>query len=416
MVPGGHGLARLSDGRLVLASGVAPGDLLQPTRFAQRRGADLIASFELLEPGPERVVPVCPLAGRCGGCDWMHLSQHEQAASKISILRDALRRTGAGAGLGLDIQWVSPGPRHGYRQRLRLHVTPSGLTGLRAVGSSQVVPVQHCAVARPEVDRALGALCALEKPARASLVRSKTLEVRASPELPELTFRVAPVTAPAWPGATLARALRELGPVVLQGTREDRELVQLYPLPRGVVLEAPVSAFTQVHPEVNAELVETVVAGAQRRGLRTFLEPYAGAGNFTLPLLAAGLNGRASDANAAAISAARCAARRQGLPFDGFDIADAGRWLRARAQSSSGADLVLLDPPRHGARDDLTAAMALAQRAMVLIACDPVSLARDLRSLDAAGWYIESLTAFDMFPETHHVETVAWLSRTHPAA
>jgi tRNA/tmRNA/rRNA uracil-C5-methylase (TrmA/RlmC/RlmD family) len=261
------------------------------------------------------------------------------------------------------------------------------------------------------VNAALAVLEALGRTARDSLGCFDTIEVRAASEPPEATFRVTPRCSRSGYPAPLADALRELGPVVVQATREDREVVQLYGLPRGVTLEAPVSAFTQVNPEVNAELVEVVVSAAEHRGVRTFLEPYAGAGNFTLPLLRAGLSGRACDSNAAAIGSARRAARRQGLPFDGFDVADAGCWLRQTARSGANADLVLLDPPRRGARDELAAAMALASRAIALVACDPVSLARDLRVLDAAGWHPEFLAAFDMFPQTHHVETLAWLTR-----
>jgi 23S rRNA (uracil1939-C5)-methyltransferase len=415
-VPGGYGLARLSDGRILLASGVVPGDLLRPTRLERRRGAEHVASYELLEPGPERVAPACPLASQCGGCDWMHLSSRQQADSKIGVLRDALRRTGAGAGLSSDIRWSSPGPEYEYRQRLRLHVASGGTVGLRSAGSSRVVPVARCLVAKPSVNRALAVLGALGPRARASLACCDTIEVRAASEPPELTFRVTPRTARPGSPAPLADALRELGPLVTPATHEDRELVQLYRLPRAITLEAPIAAFTQVNPAVNAELVEAVVSAAEQRGLRSFLEPYAGAGNFTLPLLGAGLKGRACDSNAAAIAAARRAARRQGLPFDGFEVADAGCWLREAARSARSADLVLLDPPRRGARDELAAAMTLAARAIALVACDPVSLARDLRVLDDAGWYPEFLTAFDMFPQTHHVETLAWLTRASGGA
>jgi 23S rRNA (uracil1939-C5)-methyltransferase len=415
-VPGGYGLGRLSDGRIVLASRVAPGDLLGLGQLEQRRGVAHVVDYQLLEPGPERVVPACPLASKCGGCDWMHLSQRGQADSRIGLLRDALRRTGGGAGLGSAVRYSSPGPPYEYRQRLRLHVAEGGPVGLLAASSSHVVPVDRCLVAMRPINAAMGALSALPGPARGALVRYESIEVRAASDPPEVTFRLSPRGTRPGALALVADALHEFGPVVLRATREDQELVQLYRLPRGLTLEAPVSAFTQVNPEVNDELVEQVVSAAEQSGVRTFLEPYAGTGNFTLPLLGAGLTGRACDSSAAAISSARRAARSQGLPFDGFDVADAARWLQRAAAACESVDLVLLDPPRHGARDALSAAMALASRAIALVACDPVSLARDLRVLDRAGWHIEFLVAFDMFPQTHHVETLVWLTRASRAA
>ena len=109
------------------------------------------------------------------------------------------------------------------------------------------------------------------------------------------------------------------------------------------------------------------------------------------------------------LAAARHAARSQLLTAGEFVVDDAERALRRLQSGSEPVDLVVLDPPRRGAGDVLAAVLALRPETVVMIACDPVTLARDLRSLGSAGGRITRLVAFDMFPQTHHVETLAEL-------
>ncbi len=166
--------------------------------------------------------------------------------------------------------------------------------------------------------------------------------------------------------------------------------------------------FVQVNWAVNLELVSALVEGARERGIASFVELYAGAGNFTLPLLRAGLTGVAIEHAGASIRAARRAARAQGMSDDAFVAGDAPRELERRAKQKP--DLVLLDPPRTGAREAVKPLLALGPRFIAFCACDPVTLARDVKML-AAAYALDSVTAFDMFPHTHHVETLLWLRR-----
>ncbi|HEY5961985.1 MAG TPA: hypothetical protein VIV60_35750, partial [Polyangiaceae bacterium] len=140
---------------------------------------------------------------------------------------------------------------------------------------------------------------------------------------------------------------------------------------------------------------------------RTFLDAYAGAGNFAIPLLKAGLTGEAVDSASAGIFAARALARDLGLPFTGFSVGDAAKllsqWRKARRQF----DYIVLDPPRGGAKSVVDLALDLKPRTLALVGCDPVALARDLGTVTKNGGRIQSLTMFDMFPETHHSETLA---------
>jgi 23S rRNA (uracil1939-C5)-methyltransferase len=212
----------------------------------------------------------------------------------------------------------------------------------------------------------------------------------------------------------LAALRREFLVAESDAVRAGPELLQRFDLGRQVYLLAAPGSFTQVNWDVNRLLIERVLEGAHARGARSFLDAYAGAGNFALPLLAAGLSGVAVEANAAAILAARAAAHRQALPSAGFIEEDVARW--ARREAGQRFDLVLLDPPRSGVKQGLQHLAAMATSWLAMCSCNPVTLARDLRALIDLGFELDVVEAFDMFPETHHVETLVWLRAPRASA
>jgi 23S rRNA (uracil1939-C5)-methyltransferase len=185
-------------------------------------------------------------------------------------------------------------------------------------------------------------------------------------------------------------------------------------LPGGVELRAPAHAFTQVNWPVNRALVQAVLDAAAQRSVRTFLDLYCGAGNFSLPLLARGLKGVGIESSKEAIAAAKRAASAHQLSFARFIAGDVQRAL-AKLPRAERFDLVVLDPPRSGAREILPEILRLAPPHIAYCACDPVTQARDLRALCDAGYSLVEVTGFDMFPQTHHFESLVWLSRTPPA-
>jgi 23S rRNA (uracil1939-C5)-methyltransferase len=195
----------------------------------------------------------------------------------------------------------------------------------------------------------------------------------------------------------------------VSGDGSSSELTR-HTLPGGLELRVPASSFSQVNWSVNRALVARVAALSSAHRVRRFVELYAGAGNFTLPLLATGAQGVAIEGNAAAASALREAAARSGQPLRVL-TGDVRHHLHALREGGERPDLVLVDPPRAGARDALADIVALAPACIGFCSCDPVTLARDLRSLREAGYELSVLEGYDMFPQTHHLETLAWLQR-----
>lgn len=384
IVPGGDGFVRLPDGRAGFARGALPGDEIRPTEIEAKKGHLRAIAWELVRPSAQRVESVCPVARACGGCDFIELGAAAQIEAKARLLREALGRTGGFRELPDPLPIVSAGPAFHYRNRLRLHVDEAGRIGMFSRGSHELVPLSHCAVADAQVNRALAALGAFERRHPGSLQALSQIEVRASQSgEPALLVLVPRRSGEPLPAELVARLRREFS----------------------IRLEEP--PFAQVNSAVNAALIARLIELVRRHAIAHFVELYAGAGNFTVPLLEAGLTGVAIEGQPAAVRALEAAARPAGAALRVLtgDVRRRFREVRERP------DLVLLDPPRSGARDVLGHVVELGPPHVAFCACDPVTLARDLRVLRGSGYELTHIEGFDMFPQTHHVEALAWMTR-----
>lgn len=425
LVPGGAGMARRADGSVGFASGALPGERIEVSRLIRKKGFAEAREFDLLEPSSERVEPACPVARACGGCDWLHLEYEAQLRHKASLLAEALQRTGGFRSLS-PIS-VTPSPRRSaYRSRIRLHIDEQGRFGFFAPSSQRLVEVASCAAALPELDAALQIFgrCARLFPKLLAVFEQAELRVARSPT--SFGLRLTPRAA-SGPGqgpkahkrqaaaastqaARLLTELRSHMSVAVAGHAD--EFRQQFALSDSLCLSVPSDAFVQVNWEVNLLLIASLVDGARALGARRFLDLYAGAGNFTLALAAAGLRGISIEGHPSAALAAERSAESQGFAKRVTVKADDVRAaLASLERGTSGFDLAVLDPPRAGARDILASLVALAPRAIAYCSCDPVTLARDLRTLSEHGYALDRVQAFDMFPGTHHLEALAWLSQ-----
>jgi 23S rRNA (uracil1939-C5)-methyltransferase len=436
LVPGGRGLARLADGRVGLAPGVAPGDEVRVTEQREHRQFVEAKQLEVLTWGPGRAAPECPHYGHCGGCDLMHLSRAAELTAKRQMLLDALQRVGKLRELP-PIECVDAlGADLAYRARQRVHILPSGKVGLFARGSHEVVPVEECSVSLPAVVAGIVSLrqCLNAHPEAAAWFAEAEIRVAAAPPHSALVLTPRRQASEARRAKKRARSKR---PVALDTSglersrrtplaafftlleqhfdlvceSRDEERVQLWQVTEELWLEVPVASFVQVNPRMNRALVERLVDGVLGRGVGRFLDIYAGAGNFAVPLSKQGLSGLALEENEAAVRAGRRNAEQAGVSGRlSFQAGDAQRLL-GRFLANHGYELAIVDPPRQGALGVVAELARLEPSHIAYCACDPVSLARDVRALTERGYRLTELVLFDMFPRTHHFETLAWLLR-----
>jgi 23S rRNA (uracil1939-C5)-methyltransferase len=404
LVPGGDGFVRLADGRPAFVSGGLPGDRLRVLAVEDHKGHRRARSFSMLEAGPSRRAAPCADEARCGGCDWMRLDRAAQLEWKRRLVVEALART---AGLS-DIevsQTVVAGESLGYRRRVRVQVSDAKV-GFFGRGTRSLIEFERCEVAHPNIGVALELLRGYfrEAPTDRGV---EAIEVR-------VDCRQSTLVRLLGPGAEACA--QDLAPLVLERGisvvgPSARGPFQHFELGDGLTLWVEPDAFTQVNWEVNRAIVRAVVDEAVLRGAQSFVDLYAGVGNFTVPLLGAGLAGTAVEhSRGASRSAARTIAE---LGLSGAELltGDAAALAADLARAGRRFDLALLDPPRSGARDVLPTLPLLGTMHILYVGCDPVTMARDIKELGALGYALEKVTPFDMFPQTHHVEVAGWLRR-----
>ncbi len=382
LVAGGEALARDDDGRVVFVRGALPGELVvAEVRTAKRDFARAVA-VDVLEPSPDRIVPPCAhrRAG-CGGCGWMHLRPQAQRAARIGIVGEALRRVGR-----IDAAVVDGLVRHGrsadvvgYRTTVRVVGDERRRPSFRVEGGDELVAVDHCPVADPELSAVLA-------------------DLEVAPGV-ELTLRRS-----AWSGR-LGATWRPRGADVVHGLPEGTQVGDRAVLTERVAgreLRVSMGSFFQSGVQAAELLVDAVErAAADVPDPRRVVDAYGGIGLFACTALA-----RAGHVTLLESSARACDDARHNLRDRAARVVrtEVGRW---RAEAGAAIDLVVADPARPGlGRPGVAAVVSTRPAPLVLVSCDPVSLARDAALLAEHGYRPESVEIVDVFAQTSHVETV----------
>jgi tRNA/tmRNA/rRNA uracil-C5-methylase (TrmA/RlmC/RlmD family) len=369
--------------------GVVPGEQVR-VRVVElgRKGRFVHAvATEVLTPSEHRVTPPCRFAGpaddQCGGCDFQHVDLPEQRRLKAAVVGEQLRRLGkiddpdavwdgVVEAVADPVQGL-PGLR--WRTRIRLAVDAEGRVGLHPHRSNDVVVIDDCLIAHEGLD------------------------------VPE-------VTSTSWPG--VEQITVQLEPVsgervVIVGHGHGSEPLTMAAAGRQWQVSA--GGFWQVHPAAADVLVEAVMAMAAPRTGESLIDLYAGVGLFS------GVWGERVGGRVHVVEGHRHAASDASVNL--VDLTDAvvhtepvERFVR---RTDVAPDVVVLDPPRVGARREVVQGIARWRpRAVVYVACDPAALARDVAYFAASGYGLSRLRAFDLFPMTHHVECVALLEPQPP--
>ncbi len=410
LVPGGAGLGRTERGRVVLVPGALPGDRVSVTEMESKTGALRATTWELVSGSADRVEPICEVAAACGGCDLMALSATAQQEAKRRLLEDALTRVAHLEPAKARVPLTTAGPPLGYRNRLRLQIGERARIGFFQKQSRSLVEAKRCHVARPEIEEALKRLRKHARRDPHAFEPFASVEVRVCEGAVGLYFALAPGVG--WLPAQSAGLLTKLRQDYQVATSLDRAPAPLerHRLCGDTYLYASPGSFTQVNWPVNRALIERLLQQVASHHVADFIDLYCGSGNFALTLLAAGLRGVGVESDRGAIRAARLAAREQELRGR-FVAEDAVAYATRAAREGRLFDLVVCDPPRAGVKQGLGAIASIARSHVALVSCDPGTFARDLRGLIDSGFELSYLEAFDMFPQTHHLEAFAWLTR-----
>jgi 23S rRNA (uracil1939-C5)-methyltransferase len=412
----GYGVARVK-GKVVFIPYTVTGDQAWIEVFEEKKNYSMGRLIRMIQPSALRVDPLCPLFGRCGGCQWQHIDYLIQCKLKKEICVDILSRLG-GLKETPSLR-VIPSPRpFGYRIRTQLKAKGKAL-GYFEERSHQIVDVQECPIVPPLLNQMISFIRKKLFP----FSRMEEIEINVSPDerkgvlifhslsLERMTEKVF--------GELLQKPALFKGIMIVKKERLNRfgDPTLNFTLPlsqrgdkRDLKFRISSGSFSQINLEQNQTLIQTVLQFSEVKKDDRVLDLYAGVGNLTLPLAAEAKEVWGIEENKMAIEDACFNAEKNGIgncEFIPGRVEDVlNHWRREKP------DIIVLDPPRAGCKSVLDQVVRLKPKKIVYASCDPTTFSRDLRLFYGKGYSLQNLCLIDMFPQTYHMEVIGLLQQT----
>ncbi len=378
----GAGLGRV-DGWVVFVAYALPGEKVKARVFRNDKRHSEADLIEVLDPSPDRVDPVCPLFGECGGCQYQHLAYESQIHWKARQVGELLRHL---AGLEAPVSPVIPSPRpYGYRSKITPHFQKPDSEGrIEAIGflkvgrRRDVVEVDHCPIALPVLNERLGPL---KRQVRARAATDKK-------------------------GATLLLRASDGEPPVLsdhQAICEQRV--------GSIRFRFPAGEFFQNNPLILEAFTAHVRKDASAGSARHLVDAYCGSGLFALTAAPAFERVLGIEISESSIRWARENAEVNGLTQAEF-LEGRSEAIFARCDFPGAETAMIVDPPRRGCDAEfLRQLFEFGPERVVYVSCNPATQMRDLNAFAEHGYALSRIQPFDLFPQTKHLECVATLIR-----
>jgi len=368
IAPGGDALGRL-DGKPVFVKGGAPDETVCCRLVEERKTWARAELLEITEPSPVRTETTCPYYGKCGGCNLQHIEYNAQIKVKLNIIKETLRRIGGFVPPEPEIFACSPWE---YRNRMQFHCLrpESGekfTFGLKGSEGGEIIKVTDCPVAVPGIRE---------------LLRKKE-EFQLPPEKDRFTVF-------SKDGVLLSEGGRQRGKINL--------------LEKDILLDAGVffQSNCSVLEKLILELRKTAEAAPKNLPMADL---YCGVGLFAVFLGGIFPKTILAEENKSAVSLAR--ENLRGADAEFFALRDTD-WPRAILRRKDSLGFAVIDPPRTGLAPKLASSLAQdGPPVLAYVSCDPAALARDSKALLTGGYNLQSLSFFDFYPQTSHIESLA---------
>ena len=419
-----------ADGMVVYVLGPIPGERARVRIESVKAKYAIGELVELLIESSERAEPFCPVFGVCGGCQVQHLIYPAQLLWKRQLVANALRRLGGieDARVAMTIGMNYP---RAYRNKMALVVDRSEGApsfGFYAARSHEVVPIDACPVVMPQLDRYIGGLqrAARDPASEAAFADALHVVARAAHASQEavvsLTTRrpsenlgpAAAALATHLPGVVgITNSYEPSSENAVMGRRQSTVFGR--PEMRERIDEVQFRVSPASFFQVNSEMVGKIFDFLRNRlgGIGSVVDLYCGAGTFALFFAKNGIRVVGIEENPNAVREARANAELN-------EVADRTTFLAGRVDATlrtkrgvetlAEANVVFLDPPRKGSDEPTLDALVRARVPRIwYLSCNPATLARDLARLVAGGYRVGDVQPFDMFPQTGHIEALAFV-------
>ncbi|MEO0410166.1 MAG: 23S rRNA (uracil(1939)-C(5))-methyltransferase RlmD [Cyanobacteria bacterium P01_A01_bin.135] len=432
----GDGVGRWCD-RVIFVPDSVPGDRLSARLLHVKPNYAQGKIQTLVQPSPHRISPACIVADKCGGCQWQTVAYGEQLAQKQRIVTETLQRIGGLANPPVDP--VIPSPPLGYRNKstypLQRSATGQVQAGYYRKGSHKLVNLNQCPVQDERLDPLLAGVKQDIQERGWSIYNEATgtgalrhLSLRVGQRTGEKLLTLVSQTdalegleaqAQAWlERYSLAGACMNInqqrsnvifGPTTL-GLAGQTHITERF---AGLEFHIRPATFFQINTAQAEAMLTVMLEALKLQGTETIIDAYCGVGTLSLPLAQRSRQVIGVESYAESVAQARHNAGLNGIENVSFYAETVEKWLPAH-QPETRPDLVVLDPPRRGCAPAVVEALVrLRSPQVIYISCNPATLARDLRGLCAGGYQVTRVQPLDFFPQTPHVECVAFLAYGH---
>ena len=435
----GMGVARL-DGRVVFIPGTIRGEDWEVQLLKVNKGVAWGKGTRLISPSPVRQEPDCPYSGRCGGCQYRHMSYEEELAAKGQRVRDALERVG-GVHLELPPVLGAESPLR-YRNKVQFPVG-ADKNGVPCIGfyagrTHRIVPCPDCKLQPSMLNEIGNALCAFfarqgirpyDEQSGKGLVRH--IFLRRGAHSGQIMVCLVCTRAKLPHAEQLCTVLRGQFPaistILLNVNAKNTNVIlgsenhilygpgYIEDTLCGVPVRLGPLSFYQVNTLAAERLYGVAAQYAQLTPDDTLLDLYCGMGTIGLSMAGQCRELIGVEIVPEAIESAKANAARMGEAVAAksrFFCADAGQAATQLAAEGLHPDIVMLDPPRKGCDEaTLSAVVRMAPRRVVYVSCNPATAARDAAWLEKNGYHTEKVQPVDLFPRTKHVEAIVSLQR-----
>lgn len=409
---GGEGILR-ADGLVIFVPFTAPGDTIRCRITSKKKNFARGELINIIEKSPQRTTPRCPYFGTCGGCQLQHITYEAQVQHKRTCVEDALLRIGK---LPLErAPEIVPSQHHwAYRRHVTLTLQPHEghyIAGYIGVDNHTVIKVDVCPIFVPEEDRVIINLQKLVGQIRAgssgkvSILKQEDgclLQFHFA-EMPENCASVCEnaVQGNLWKGIAVSTPTHTLSFGVVEAKCQIDTLT----------FDFSLRAFIQNHPEQSLNIYRQICQIAKKTTAQHILDLYCGIGISSILLAQMGASVVGVESNREAVKLAKQNAQNNRIQKTRFMEADVGKILHALLLKEK-PDLVIVNPPRIGLEERVRhALLEHGPRHLIYVSCNPTTLARDLQQLGNSGYRISYCEAFDMFPQTAHIETLVHMTR-----
>ena len=432
----GEGVGRYEN-FTVFVKGALPGETVEAKVDVVKKQYATAVLQRIITPSPHRVAPACPVYDKCGGCQLQHLNYDGELLEKQGQVRDALERIGHLTGIDV-LPTLGAASPWAYRNKMQFPAAAEkgrAVIGCYAAGSHQVIDVASCAIQKDGNNDILhivrqwmneyGIAPYCEK-THTGIIRHVMGRIGVQTGEVMVCLVTAQVSIPHIDAliSLLKKSIPHLTSVVQNiNTRRTNVILGaqtkvLYGTPTihdsigPLTFNISAQSFFQVNSEQARRLYETALEFADLQGHETVADVYCGTGTITLFLAQKAKKVYGIEIVAPAIQDAVKNAKDNGLTNAEFILGDAVEKLPELIKHGVRPDVIVLDPPRAGCGEPVLKAIAESQpNRVVYVSCNPATLARDLAYLHTHGYEPVKVQPVDMFPRTHHVETVVLLSR-----